>query len=446
MHNDLDRKQKVLYILLAMLVSATIWFYADEFSNNGGAQLIQKTLTDVPITYTGEDDLGEHGLMLLDDQTSASVDLTIKAPRRTIAFLDRNDVRVMANLSEIEKSGVQAVDYQILFLDNRFTRNMVAKESIDHAVVNISELNSKTVDIRCELVGNVAEGYSAGELQLSQDTLEILGQAVDIDPISYVKVVFDIGNNVTETISQALEFQYYTEDDKLLTGTGLHPKVDTVQATLPVYVTKELHLTVDFQEHPGARIKNLNYKIKPETILVSGEASVLNEMDTIVLGKIDLLDLLGTDSYRKTYPIMIPEGCQNLSGVTRAEMDVGFEDMAFSEVTTDHFTYKNLPDGKRVDILTQEVTVRLFGPAEKVKAVRGKDVSVVANLSNYSEASGTYSVPAVIELKSSHDIGVSGTYAVQVTIQDADELPPDEILDETPDENQNETGQNPSQE
>ena len=40
-----------------------------------------------------------------------------------------------------------------------------------------AELYRKTVDVRCEIIGNVAEGYSAGELQICPtETLEIRGQ------------------------------------------------------------------------------------------------------------------------------------------------------------------------------------------------------------------------------------------------------------------------------
>ena len=61
--------------------------------------------------------------------------------------------------------------------------------------------------------------------------------------------------------------------------------------TLPVYVTKELRLTMDFQESAGARASNVTYEIEPSTILVSGPAEVLNSMDSIVLDTFDLASL-----------------------------------------------------------------------------------------------------------------------------------------------------------
>lgn len=169
----------------------------------------------------------------------------------------------------------------------------------------------------------------------------------------------------------------------------------------------------------------------PSTIVVSGDAAALRNVKTITLGELDLLDLLNGGPRYHTYPIIIPDGCQNLSGVTRATLDVSFSDMTSAEVTTQQFTYANLPNGKRVDILTQELTVRVFGTTADVEAITGEQITVVADLTNYSAASGTYTVPAIIEVASSAgDVGVSGNYQVQVRIREPHEPLPEEPSEE----------------
>lgn len=417
------RNRKVLYILLALLVSIILWIYVDMFGNNGGPFMAQVTITDIPIEYAGEDALADRGLMLMEEETTASVDLTFTGARMLVVTLDRDDIKITADLSTVEAAGVQTIRYDIAFADNRFSTSMIKKRSVYSATVNIMELNSKSVPVVCDLVGNVAEGYSAGQLQLSQESVEIRGQAEDIDPISYVKVTLDIGTDATETVSQDLNFEYYDENDQLLESTGMHPTVDTVKATLPVFVTKELTLVVDFLESAGARASNLDYTISPSTITVSGDAGQLRDIETITLGQLNLLDLLGSGASSHTFPIIIPEGCENLSGVTRATLEVEFKDMRRTEVTTENFSYVNLPDGKQAEILTQQMTVSIFGTSEDVAAVTGDNITVVADLSNYSGASGTYTVPAEVRVRTAGDVGVSGTYHVQVTIREDPDAP-----------------------
>jgi len=255
--------------------------------------------------------------------------------------------------------------------------------------------------------------------------VEIRGEPDAIDSVAQVKVVLDLGEGTMESVTRDLEFFYYDEAGQLLSGYGIHPTVDTVRATLPVYVTKQMKLDVTFQEAPGVRKDNLEYEISPKTITVSGDAGQLRDINTIVLGELDLLKLRssGTSSY--VYPIIIPEGCQNLSGVTQATMEIRFRDLVTENISAGEITYSNLPAGKHVEILTQELPIRIFGESGDVAEVRSEQISVVANLTNYSSASGTYTVPASVTVNAPVDVGVAGTYQVQVTIRDQETQNPE---------------------
>lgn len=435
MRNEKMNKRKAFYILLAILISAALWYFVDEFGNGGGPYLVEQKVTDIPIDYISEDTLTDRGLMLLQDGTSQTIDLTFRGARRVVTRLDRSKIRVTVDLSSVSRAGVQGIGTSLSFTDRKFSLNnnvTIMDRSFYNATVNISELNSNMVDVRCELVGNVAESYSAGEIQLSQDTLEIRGLAKDINPVSYAKVVLDIGKNAVETVSKDLPIQFYDRYDNLVENKNIYPTVDTIQATLPVFVTKELTLVVDFKEAPGARKSNLDAPITPATITVSGDAGKLKNVDTIVLGEFDLLDLLkegvSSESYATySYPIIIPEGCQNLSGVTRATMQIKFNDLATSEVTATQMQYAALPEGKEAQILTEELLVTVFGTATDVANITTENLLVTADLTDYSAASGTYTVPATVSVKGNGDIGILGKYQVQVTIREpAAEEPPAE--------------------
>ena len=181
------------------------------------------------------------------------------------------------------------------------------------------------MDVRCEITGNVAEGYSAGELQITPATLEVRGDQADVDALSYVKVDLDLGEDATAAVTKELPVRFYDDNDQLMEDTSLRATTDTIQVTLPVYVTRELRLTMDFQESAGARLRNVDWEIEPRTILVSGPAEVLDNMDSIVLDKFVLADMGSATNY--SYAIPVPEGCENLSGVTRATLHISFKDM-----------------------------------------------------------------------------------------------------------------------
>ncbi len=410
---------KAFYIALAIFVAAGVWLFVDVTND----RTVERTITDIPIEYINESSLTDRGLMLVEEGSDTSLDLTLEGTRWLISNVDRSDIRVTVDLSNVDSAGTQTVSYLLSYTDRRFSNNAIIRTnaSIYNATVNISELYSRTVEVRCELVGNVADGYSAGQVELSHTELDIEGQAEDIDSVAYAKVVFDIGDDAVETVTQDLTIRYYDEHGNELSSSGIHPEVDTVQATLPVFVTKELQLRMNFISAPGAREGNLSYEIRPGTITVSGDASVLKDVDSITLDTFRLEDLVNSGISSYSYPITVPEGCQNLSGVTRATLQISFKDLTFADVTTDRFRYENLPEGKSVEVLTEEINIRIYGTAANVAAIDGSDLTVVVDLSDYASALGTYTVPATVETSSGSDVGVSGTYEVRITIREPDD-------------------------
>ena len=64
-----------------------------------------------------------------------------------------------------------------------------SKISVDHAsaysvTVTVGEMDSKTVPIRCDIVGSTAKGFTAGELTLDPAELNLRGQRDDLLNIS----------------------------------------------------------------------------------------------------------------------------------------------------------------------------------------------------------------------------------------------------------------------
>ena len=249
-------KQKIIFLVLSCLVAVTLWIFVDVT----GGESVEIEIKDIPIEYLyGDTVLAQRGLMLLEEGTTQTVDVKLTATRWNSTSLDRSAVRATVDLTDVTEIGTQRLTISIFY--NSEAEGITKKSTTPTmATVNIGELYHKEVEVRCERVGTVAEGYSAGELQLSPSVVEIRGQQEDIDPVSYVKVVLQY-EEATATITEDLEFQYYDANDQLLSGEGIHASVDTITATLPINVTKELQLTMNFIESPGARLQNTDWDI-----------------------------------------------------------------------------------------------------------------------------------------------------------------------------------------
>ena len=411
MRNKTGRKINIPYLIISVLIAIGIWVYVD----NTQGYRVTVSINQIPIDYLGKDTtLADRGLMLLDD-SDTTVSLKLEGSRKVLMKLDPEKIRVQADLSDVTATGVQNISYKIIYPSSEFSNSLSVKVSSYTVQVDIGELYSKDVEIRCDIQGTVAEGYIAGKVQFVPETLEVRGEEALVDTISYAKVTLQI-DNATETVTKSLDYQLYDANDQAVDATGLRATADQIQVTLPVNLVKELPLKVNFIESAGSSLSNVDYTLTPASITVAGAASVLKGMDSLVLDDFSLADLNGAMTYN--YVIPIPDGCENLSGISRATLKISFKDLASTSLTANKFECENVPVGKTVSVLTSELTVKLRGTSADIAAVQAGNLVVVADLEDVAAASGSYTVPATIRIDAPGDVGAVGTYQIQITISD----------------------------
>lgn len=406
-----DKRRNSFYLVISILVALGIWVYVDITQDITAS----KEVSNIPVEFQGEDTtLAERGLMLLPD-SETTINLKLEGAKSILAQLDTAKLRVQADLSAVTETGIQTVPCRVIYPEYKFSSRLTATTPTNsfNITIDVGELYSREVEIRCDIQGTVAEGYIAGEPQFTPEKLELRGPQEEVDAVSYAKVSLNI-ENATETVDQALPYVLYNEAGEPISGGDIHAVQDEIRVVLPVDVVKELPLEIDFQEFPGLSKNNVSYRIEPASIVVSGEASLLNDVDRLVLDSFDLSQLGGNEVYH--YVIQLPEGCTNLSGVTRATLTISFIDLVQDTRTATEFQAENVPEGKSVTILTDELTVRIQGTAADVAAVHDRDITVRADLQEVSAASGTYTVPAEILISTGGDVGVVGTYQVTVIL------------------------------
>ena len=412
--------RKSFYITLSVLIAVIIWIFVDLTGNpDGTARIVTKEFKDISIEYIGEDPtLAGRGLMLLANGTDTTVDVVLEGTRWDLAKMTEENIIIQADLGAITTTGIQTVSTRQSFTPRALSQMVTVKSLSNYTPsVNIGDLYSKSVDVHYEIIGNVAEGYYAGEIQLSQDTLVIRGQKDSLKDVSYAKVTLDIGTDAVSAVSATLDYQFFDRKGNLLDKENIHSDVESIAVTLPVNVTKELDLTMNFTEAPGARLANVDVHINPAKITVTGDADKLRNVNKLVLADFDLQNLSSDTIYN--YIIPIPAGCENLSGVSQASMQLSFKDMVSAEVITNRIRYDNLvTEGKYVELLTTDMTVQIFGTSADVAEITGENIMVVADLTDFNNAVGSYTVPAKILIETDGDIGIAGTYQVRLNISE----------------------------
>ena len=91
----------------------------------------------------------------------------------------------------------------------------------------------------------------------------------------------------------------------------------------------------------GATEGYTRYDIKPKSIRVSGSEAVLADLTEIVLGTVNFAEL--RENTQMTFPINLPEGVTNLTGITEVTADISFVGLSTKEFTVEKITVVNVP-------------------------------------------------------------------------------------------------------
>ena len=401
-----EKTNKVVYIILSLLFAIIFWKYVDDEQGN----MITQDFNDIPVEFIGETDtLPNRGLMLVEGGDT-TVDLKLSGSRTIITSLRKEDIHLQVDLTNITSSGTYPVSYKLVMQDSGVS---ISQASISTFMVTIAEMYEKTVPVEVRVVGEIAEGYIYMEdkLEIQPSVLTVRGREEDVDEVDAALVLVDLSGAST-TVQKEFDYQLVDRDENAIETESLLISDKRVEVTAPVYVTKELDLTVKWKEAPGSRLEDVAWRLEPSTINVAGEAISLENKLDIVLAEVDLSTLLSDTEVE--LPINLPSGCVNLSGYTTTTLSISFNsDLATRTFTVTNISAIGVGEGLSFSRVTQSVDVMLRGPAEILEQVTEDDIRIVVNLED-KVASGTYSVTATVLVDGigSDKVGAAGTYSV----------------------------------
>ena len=408
-----EKANKVLYIALSLLIAIVFWLYVDDVQGSK----ISETYYRIPIEFIGaEDTLPNRGLMLTEGE-DITIDLKFSGPRILISGLDKSDIRIQVDLTNISAVGTYTLNYEILFPDN-VDRSRISREYASRSMVTvkIEELYTKTVPVEVSVSGEVADGYiyMAERLVLDPANLVVSGREKDVEKVAAARIKLDL-TGATSSISRKFDYELLDAEGNVIEAEGIRLSDNQIQVDAPVYLVKTLNLTVKFKESPGSSLEDVDWKLEQNTVEVAGEAASLENKEDILLGEIDLSSLLSDTEM--VLDISLPAGTVNLSGYTTTTLTITFSDnLATKALSVSNISAVGLSEGQSFDRLTSSVEVMLRGPADEVEQVTAEDVRVVVDLEEYT-SNGTYSVPAMVFVDGYDNVGAIGSCSVACKIK-----------------------------
>ena len=402
-------KRKILTGLLSFGIALSLWLYVVTVVSPNS----DKHIYNVPVSLQGEVILQERGLMVTTVELP-TVDLHLGGNRTDLNKLNNSNITIAVDLSRIGEAGIHNLAYTPSYPgdvpNNAIT---VLSRDPDTVTLKIEERIRKNVPVDVKYNNAVPENYMADKENktLDYEEINIVGPKSVIDKIAMARIEVDLNDRV-DSISEQFKYTLCDEKGEPVDAAMVTTNVEAVTLTLRIVQVKEIALIVDVIDGGGATKDTTQITIDPETIRVSGSDALLEGLESLELGVIDLGEM--SEDQVLTFPIKLPEGVTNETGVLEATVDVKFSKLETKTLVIKEFKAINVPEGLKADVITKQLEIQIRGPKSVVNKLTEKDVTVTVDFSN--EQAGTASLKAEITINA-EGVGAVGSYMVTATLK-----------------------------
>lgn len=405
-------ENKAVRILLSVLIAFTLWFYVITVVSPEYDQ----TFSGIPVSFQGEAILAERGLMIISDKTP-TVSLQLYGKRADLSKLDSSNITVTVDVSKIGEAGNHTLSTANISYpgDVRQDAFSVLNRNPASITLLVEQKIKKEVPVNIAYLGSVQEDFIADKdnALLDYTTVTIEGPASTIDQITQAVIEVDL-NDKNESFSDSYAYTLCDSSGAPVDAAYVETNIAAVNLTLYIQRVKEIPLVVTVVEGGGATESTTKIELSQQTLKISGNDTVLAQLEELVLGTIDLATI--PEATTLTFPVVLPTGVTNLSNVAEVYVTVEFPELAIKTFIVTNIAPGNIPADMEAEILTQSMQVTLRGPKNLIDLLTADDVMVVVNLANAQ--AGTFTVKGTVVLGTQYSAcGPIKTDSVSVTLR-----------------------------
>lgn len=416
-------KNKVLSAALSLVIAFVLWFYVITVVSPGSEDWVY----DIPVVFEGETVLTEdRGMMITSRSEDVLIDLKLSGNRTDLAKVNRGNITIKVDLSKVYDPGEHELTFNPIFPGDVPSGALTVESKYPETVkLTVEKKVKKPVDVRVNFVGSAAENFMVDTENriLDYPTVNVTGPSSVVDLIDHAQIDVDLTDRV-ESISENFRYTLCDADGNPVDVELVTTDVAEVHLDVKIQRFKQIPLTLALTYGGGTTEHSVEVIVEPAYISVSGSELMLEDLNEIQLGSIDLSAIEA--DFEQTYPITIPEGITNLSERTEATVKVQFLNLAIMDFEVTDITTANVPEGMEAELMSQVLKVRLRGPAAVMKKLTAQDIKVVVDFSGKELGSFTIKPTITVSGEAFANVGAVGSYSVSATLR--------EIVEETTEE------------
>lgn len=416
-------KSKVVTFLLALLFACGLWVFVVTVEQPESEQ----TYYEIPVIYqnNGEELMKDRGLMIVSERPT--ITLKLKSTRTNLRNLNESNINILVSLANVTTPGTHKLNYSISYPGN-VPSGEVSVVSASMEQISIRVENRITAPIPVEVIpeGQLADPQNMialtepEEIELDYSTIEVSGPESVMQDVKKAVVYVDMEGQ-SQTIAGEYPFTLCDDDGNPVTDTSnltLNPAVNSVNVMLKIYRLKELDLKVKVIPGGGATEATSSINLSPQKIQVYGPESVLEKLEYLEIGVVDLSTITTTEI--KTFPILLPEGVTNNTDINEAMVEIKFPNLITRKLTVENVEFLNLPEGLEAVVNSGPLSVTLRGLPGQMGALKVSDLTVTVDMTDAQIGTVVKNMTVTISSRFP-DVGVLSTTEVSVIVKEAEE-------------------------
>ena len=408
-------RNKATSFVLSLFIAFGLWLYVITTVSPG----YEDTFYNIPVAKVGAASLEEKNLMVTY-QSSDNVDVTVSGNRTDVNKVNSSNITVKVELSAINEPGTMIplncnVSYPGDVPAGALT---TTNRSPDVIFVTVEERREKPVPVEVVWIGSTPDGFMSDRENRVLDFSEItvIGPASVADLIEKAVVEVDLTEQ-RESIDQSYRYTLCDAEGNPVDAQMIKTNTEEVRVEVKIRRIQEVRFQLDVTYGGGANKSNTEITLDTNSIRVSGSEAALEALgDTIVLGKINLAEI--PKNQQIPFTISLPEGVTNETGITEVMATVKFTGLGTREFAVEDIRSINVPEGVRVDLITEKLMVTLRGATADLLKIKEEDIHAVVdfNAAVVGESSTIYA--QIVLEANSESVGPVGTYTVLATVEE----------------------------
>lgn len=390
-----------------------------------GDPMETNTFYNIQVNMTNTELLDQQNKVYKVLENTDRISVQVRAPRSAFEHLRASDIVAEADMSKLTEINTIVISCNVLNVDVD-----TVKANPDVLRLNVENRSSKQVNVRYNIIGDVAEGYMVYSAHPEVNRFEVTGPESDVAKISYACLDVDV-SGASSDVSVSVETVLYDSEGKELDLPSVTKTANYVRMDVEILATKEVPVNVNVTGMPAeGYLATGVVESSISTVMIAGRSYYLNNISSISIPEEDL-DITGATetvtsviNIKKYLPDNIILADSSFDGNVNVTVYIEPEVERNLEIPISAISLVNVPDGFDAQFSEAEESywLKVSGLEKIISALQAGQIRGTVDLAAWmgeedlKELSvGVYTVPVTFSLPEGVVIELPVTLPVTIT-------------------------------